>query len=180
MAANLAENVKNALQGPPKKSVYGWLDSTVALHWIKGGGGSTYKKFVANRAQKISKKDFIEWRHLGTSQNPVDIGSRGCDGDKLLRLWLKGPEWLADPDCWPPHLLTEPTEEAEAKLTKELFCTAVETKNELDDISEKHNYWATDRVTAWIRRFLDSCKLSKETQTRGPLTTAKTGKQAQW
>ena len=82
MAANLAENVKNALQGPPMKSVYGWLDSTVALQWIKGGGGSTYKKFVANRAQKISKKDFIEWRHLGTSQNPVDIGSRGCDGDK--------------------------------------------------------------------------------------------------
>ena len=82
MAANLAENMKNALQGQPVKSVYGWLDSTVALQWIKGGGGSTYKKFVANRAQKISKKDFIEWRHLGTSQNPVDIGSRGCDGDK--------------------------------------------------------------------------------------------------
>ena len=42
-AANLAENVKNALQGQPVKSVYGWLDSKVALHWIKGVGGSTYK-----------------------------------------------------------------------------------------------------------------------------------------
>ena len=41
MAAKLAENMKNALQGEPMKSVYGWLDSTVALHWIKGGGGST-------------------------------------------------------------------------------------------------------------------------------------------
>ena len=56
MAANLAENVKNALQGQPVKSVYGWLDSTVALQWIKGGGGSTYKQFVANRAQKIKEK----------------------------------------------------------------------------------------------------------------------------
>ena len=89
---------------------------------------------MANRAQKIREKDFIEWRHVGTSQNPVDIGIRGCDGDKLPRLWLKGPEWLADPESWPPHLLTEPREEteAEAKLTKELFQTAVETKNELE------------------------------------------------
>ena len=82
MAANLAENVKNAPQGPPKKSVYGWLDSTVALHWIKGGGGSTYKQFVANRAQKIKEKDFIEGRYVGNSQNPANIGNRGCDGDK--------------------------------------------------------------------------------------------------
>ena len=165
MAANLSENVENALQGQPVKSVYGWLDSTVALHWIKGGGGSTYKQFVANRAQKIREKDFIEWRHVGTSQNPADIGSRGCDGDKLPRLWLKGPEWLADPERWPLHLLTEPTEEteAEAKLTEELFRTAVKTKNELDDILQKHNYWTTIRVTAWIRRLLDNCKLSKET-----------------
>ena len=94
---------------------------------------------------KIREKDFIEWRHVGSSQNPADIGSRGCDGEKLSRLWLKVLEWLADPEHWPPHLLTEPTEEteAEAKLTKELFRTAVETKNELDDILEKHNYWTT-------------------------------------
>ena len=135
MAANLAENVKNVLQRQPVKSLYGWLDSTVALYWIKGGGGSTYKQFVANRAQKIREKDFIAWRHEGTSQNLADIGSRGCVGDKLLRLWLKGPEWLADPKRWPPHLLMEPTQEmeAEAKITKELFRTAVQTKNELDD-----------------------------------------------
>ena len=67
------------------KSVYGWLDSMVALHWMKGGG-STYKQVVANRAQKIREKDFIEWRHVGASQNPADIGTRGCGGDKLPRL----------------------------------------------------------------------------------------------
>ena len=52
---------------------------------------------------------------------------------------------MADPERWPPHLLTGPTEETEteAKLAKELFRTAVETKNELDDILEKHNYWTT-------------------------------------
>ena len=46
MAANLVENVRAAIEGYPVNSVYGWIDSTVALHWISGGG--TYKQFVAN------------------------------------------------------------------------------------------------------------------------------------
>ena len=32
MATNLVDNVKEALQGFPIRSVYGWLDSSVALH----------------------------------------------------------------------------------------------------------------------------------------------------
>ena len=44
MAANLIKNVRNALQDQPVRSVYGWLDSTVTLHWIRGGGGP-YKQF---------------------------------------------------------------------------------------------------------------------------------------
>ena len=32
MAANLVYNVKEALEGLPVRRVYGWLDSTVALH----------------------------------------------------------------------------------------------------------------------------------------------------
>lgn len=35
MAVKFAENVKNALEGQPVRSVHGWLDSTVALHWIR-------------------------------------------------------------------------------------------------------------------------------------------------
>lgn len=46
MAANLAENVKNTLEGQPVRSVHGWLDSTVALCWIREG--SAYQHFVAN------------------------------------------------------------------------------------------------------------------------------------
>jgi len=55
MAAHLAENVKNASEGQPVRSVHGWLDSTVVLHWIRGEG-SAYKQFVANRVSKIRDK----------------------------------------------------------------------------------------------------------------------------
>ncbi|XP_068708042.1 uncharacterized protein [Montipora foliosa] len=54
MAANLVDNVKEALQGFPVESVYCLLDSSVALHWIKGG--RDYKQFVSNRVWKIREK----------------------------------------------------------------------------------------------------------------------------
>lgn len=76
MAANLVDNVKT-LEGYPIKSVHGWSDSTDILHWIKGGG--ICKQFVTNRVRKITSKDFIEWRHVDSSHNPADIGSRDCN-----------------------------------------------------------------------------------------------------
>ena len=76
MAANLVDDVKEALQGFPVESVYFWLDSSLALHWIKGGGD--YKQFVRNRVWKIQEKKYIQWRrHVGTKENPADLGSRG-------------------------------------------------------------------------------------------------------
>ena len=100
--------MKDALQGQPIRSLYGWLDSKVVLHWIKGGG-SIYKQFVANRVIKINERSYISWRYVSTDQNSADVGSRGCDGAKLTNLWRKGPEWLADPESWPPEIPTEPS-----------------------------------------------------------------------
>ena len=55
MATNLVDNVKEALQGFPIRSVYGWLYSSIVLHWIKWGGN--YKQFVGNRVRKIKDKN---------------------------------------------------------------------------------------------------------------------------
>ena len=38
MATNLVTNVRNALEDLPELTIHGWLDSTVALHWILGNG----------------------------------------------------------------------------------------------------------------------------------------------
>ena len=113
MAANLVANVKDALQGFPIGDIYGWLDSTVALHWIKGNGN--YKQFVANRVKLIREKSYINWRHVRTSENPADIGSRGEKASKLSEIWLKGPKWLSERSCWPEELQIEPSTESEAE-----------------------------------------------------------------
>ena len=60
MTTNLVMNVKNALTELPEPAVYGWLDSTVVLHWILGNG--QYHQFVANRVQKIKEHPEVKWR----------------------------------------------------------------------------------------------------------------------
>ena len=53
MAVNLVDNVRDALDGLPVRSTHCWLDSSVALYWIRGQG--EYKQFMANRVQKIKQ-----------------------------------------------------------------------------------------------------------------------------
>ena len=74
MASNLVDNVRQTLEGFPIKQVFGWLDSTVALHWIRGSG--KFKHFVGNHVRKIREKDYIKWRHVPSQDNPADLGSR--------------------------------------------------------------------------------------------------------
>ena len=85
MAVNLVDNVRRALAGFLVVSVHYWLDSTVALYWICGGGDSPppqiqykatvgeYRQFVANRVQKIRACEVDEWRHVPSGQNPRQI-----------------------------------------------------------------------------------------------------------
>ena len=67
MAVNLVMNVCEALEGFPVTEKHCWLDSTMALHWIKGPG--EYKKFVSNRVNKIQANcevSGITWGRLKT------------------------------------------------------------------------------------------------------------------
>ena len=171
MAANLVHNVKSTLVGYPVTSVIGWLDSTVALHWIQGGG--SYKQFVANRVRKIKEKNFIEWRYVNTDRNPADIGSRGCKADQLLGEWTQGPEWLTKPELWPTPVETKPSNEteAEARMIKDVLTVALESEGPLNRILQKHQYWRAIRIVSWIARFTHNCKSSKVNRISGPLTT---------
>ena len=100
----------------------------------------------------------------------------------MPNLWLKRPEWLAGPESWPAEILTEPSEEteAEAKLTKEVLGTIAETKDDLDEILNKHSFWKTMRVTAWIMCLAQNCKQKKSERLAGPLTTSETDKAVHW
>ena len=63
MAANLVDNVRGALEGYVVRSVYGWEDSTVILHWIAGQG--SYNQFVSSRVAQINAKADVKWSYVG-------------------------------------------------------------------------------------------------------------------
>ena len=102
MATNLVSNVKKTVDDIPVISVFGWLDSTVALQWLRGAG--EYKQFVANRVKKIHKHPEITWRHVPTHDNPANLGSREGRVSGNQR-WWNGPDWLVDPEQWPPDIV---------------------------------------------------------------------------
>ena len=169
MAANLVENVQRALEGFPVTVLQGWLDSTVALHWINGGGN--FKQFVANRVAKIKSNTQLEWRHVPTKENPADLGSRGGPV-KGNQLWWKGPEWLADRKNWPCNIVTSATKEsdAETKVIRKIFTATVEETTEVEGLLTKFDLWKTLRICSWIARFTFNCR-SPNQKRRGPLTT---------
>ena len=181
MASNLLENVKQALTGFPVNRIVAWLDSSVALHWIRGKG--EYKQFVSNRVHKIQEKSYIEWRHVSTHENPADLASRGGIVDHSSTMWWHGPDWLSDPEKWPQDIQTYSTDEtqAEAKAVKELFAVAVQEPrpdtDELDRVMEKYDYWRAIRVTSWVYRFVHNAKSKRKERIKGPLTTEETRKQ---
>lgn len=172
MAANLATNVKEVLECHPVDQIYCWLDSTVALHWIRGNGN--YKQFVDNRVLKIQQKQWITWRHVLTKENPADLGSRGGQVKQDDELWWCGPKWLSDPSAWPEDITTTATTEtlAEAKTVREIFKFADNKDvNDLDGLLHKHNLWRVLRVSAWMARFIHNSRNQSSERQRGPLTS---------
>ena len=148
MAVNLIVNVKEALDGFPIGEMFCWLDSSVALHWIKGGG--SYRQFVANRVHKIQQHPEVQWRHVNSKDNPADLGSV-----ENQVLWWNGPEWLPERNRWPADIETATTAESqvEAKVIQEVLGMAQVQTDILDKLLDKSTLWRTLRVCAWMVRF---------------------------
>ena len=177
MAANAVDNVRRALEGFPVTATYCWLDSAVALHWIRGGG--EYRQFVANRVRKIQEHKIDAWMYVPTAQNPADLGSRGgsVEGSEL---WWNGPQWLSDHDLWPANLVTtdSPESAAEAKVIREVIAvTSVAEPDEFDNLLAKYRLKKSLRVCVWVSRFVRSCRGDKRL---GPITATEMEEQLKW
>ena len=152
MAANLLTNVREALQDQPVSATYGWSDSTVVLHWLKGGG--QYRQFVTNRVTKINQHD-VEWRHVPTDQNPADLASRGSS-ISTSQMWSHGSTWLSNPTEWPTDpVITSTTEsEKEAKTIRQVMRSTRQIPSEdFDLLLAKYPLSKVLRIQTYLRRF---------------------------
>ena len=109
-------------------SVCAWLDSQIALAWIRIPS-SRWKVFVANRVEEIQQKvPPSQWRFCSGSQNPADLVTRGISAAHLKEssLWWNGPHWLRQPSSyWPEN-------EAQSSLSKE--CRVEEKKESIGSL----------------------------------------------
>ena len=145
------------------------------MYWIKTPG--EYKQFVSNRVQKIQSHSEVIWRHVGTTANPADIGSRSGEVSNHP-LWWNGPQWLQHKARWPPDIVPNACQETltEAKATRDVFAVAMAETDELDTLLEKFSYWKVKRICSWIMRFIRNARSAKMRRLTGPLTTEETNK----
>ena len=173
MAANVVINLKNALKDLPEPTIYGWLDSTVALHWIPRNG--QYGQFVANRVCKIREHAEIRWRYVPASDNLADQASRGGQGTNA-ELWWNGPVWLIDPEN--PVTVKSPASEEETKTIKEVLNLGQQQhnqdRNEFDELLERNNLRRALRAHAWVLGFIT------RRERRDPLSSQDTQEVREW
>ena len=107
-------------------------------------------------------------RHIGTKDNPADIGSRGCLADQRS---TKGPEWLSNPDDWPEEVTAIATKETKAQARQDKEPLKAVKQSEEDEFNNlMRNYSFSMRITAWVTRFPQNLK-SREERKKGSLTT---------
>jgi hypothetical protein len=80
MAVNLTMNVGEELQGFPVRKLHCWLDSSVALHWIRGATmvkpkSINIKQFVLQPDAKDKAHNKIKSIHVSSKFNPADLRS---------------------------------------------------------------------------------------------------------
>lgn len=143
--------------------IHGWIDSRVALCWIRAPA-ERWKPFVRNRVYQIQELSVdAEWSYVSTKDNPADLISRGCNlGDEQLRLWwMHWPSWLSSPGR--PAVDEECGENDEYSIRveeREVVCNNVVVPDDgFLEYCGRFSSW--DRlcgVTALILRFAQKCR----------------------
>ena len=95
-----------------------WTDSTTSIQWLQKDQGEA---FIRNRV-KILRPFLV--KHIGTSDNPADLASRGCKVSELIdnQQWFHGPEWLQkSEELWPlTEFIHDPNKPTTGKEAEEI------------------------------------------------------------
>ena len=117
-----------------------------------------FKPFIANRVTEIHDASPEQWRHVLTSLNPADEGSRGTDIHALKTKcrWLFGPKFLLQPeDQWPVREIGKiPDDDKEVEVEKHV--TFITRGSGLDQLLRHNSSWLKlQTLVAWLMRFVN-------------------------
>lgn len=156
LLARTIKYLQNNLTTLPIENIYAWSDSTVVLTWIQMPT-ARLKTFVANRIAQIQHMTSPDiWRHVPTTQNPVDCATRGLTPRELVDhpIWWSGPSFLYDPvSTWPPPFVSDDTYlEMHRSEEKPVALLNVRTEEECKLLFASADLSKVLRLTAyWLR-----------------------------
>lgn len=173
LGVRLAKTIRDAMERKTIPTHY-WTDSSTVLYWITEN--MAWGTFVHNRVKEIrqlTNKD--TWRHVPGLHNPADLPSRGCTVKFLQNsLWWEGPGWLKlEEEGWPK---SERAFNKEEVLSEQKKCQNSTISNINQNQEEQwylkyfSKYSKIIRMTAWILRFSNNCRLPTENRVNGELS----------
>ena len=139
MAANLVQNMKEVLKGFPAKSVYGWLDSTVALHWIRGNGDP-------NSSWEIEWGRFKKNKHAREKTENNDVFDELLEKRKLWRVLQVG--------AWIGRFLHNKRTVRKQRVVGPLIIEEIQKQNFMDQASPTTSKFERE---IWRRPFTVEC-----------------------
>lgn len=169
IGVRLLKTIKEDLQLGDIPSFY-WTDSMNALHWIRNE--EQWGVFVMNRVQEIRRcSNPHEWNHVPGVLNPADLPSRGCSLQTLIsKKWHEGPLWLKqEQGSWPSTEISPDKEIVNSEKRKTIVSSLTTSAEEFSYFTRISSFEKIVRITAWIRRFINNCKIIKAARKTGNL-----------
>ena len=174
LLTRLVKTVHAALEGWTISETHCWTDSKTVLCWLANKG--EWKQFVRSRVNQILAEDYISWRYCPTSENPVDIGTRGMTPERLQTCepWWQGPQWLQEKELWPDsENVTDDQQANEERRESNLVSVINENGAGLTRVFDLSRYASAKklfRISAYVLRFLKVCR-KEEAQRSQTLST---------
>ena len=180
LGVRLARHVLDNIDNVGIDKINFWSDSQIVLSWISSS--KPLKKFISNRVKEI--KSLVPnqtWRYCPTESNPADLLTRGTSPSKVLddSFWIQGPEWLPTMDKWPQwcgnatnSMLTLSGDDLEEEEINVIHTSTEHCGiHRIMDISRYSSLRKLHRITAYVMRFADNCKVKcDERQLNSTLT----------
>lgn len=148
-----------------------WTDSQVVLAWLRKPP-SSLTEFVRNRVAEIVSHDQFVWRYVRTSANPADTVSRGQSSTELARndMWWNGPSFLRSV-LYEAEVPDLPSDDEIPEMKPTVSVHIVMKFDEFPVLTKFESFRKTQRIVAYVLRFLSNCRKKKEDRVITPYPT---------
>ncbi|XP_039436592.1 uncharacterized protein LOC120418326 [Culex pipiens pallens] len=173
--ARLISNLTHILSIPFTRIVC-WMDSTVALSWIRTDPGRL-DTYVSNRVIQIQEltKNF-EWKYVSTHENPADVLSRGLLPTEIREcpIWWQDETYLDQNEpLWPAQPPTIPVEQLPETRNPTVSLPVTDPPAMFNLFEIESSFRRMQRTMATMLRFIDCIRKDDQRERRsGHLTIA--------